>query len=187
VSPIPGGGHVMIVPIKHTPSMRAILSINKQTVMKNETKKWTQALTDLYANYGCVPLIYEVYRYLPRQHATMHFIPLPKSKVDKVWSSLVAMARESHLHIQSHYPRSNKSGYVWVNTPTLDDNYACLEIPTWDSHFSLQFGRQLAARILGIHGRHDWRVCTVPSDQEARQQDAFKEVFAKYNPVSKNC
>ncbi|ORX67160.1 hypothetical protein DL89DRAFT_294936 [Linderina pennispora] len=41
VSPIPGGGHAMIVPIEHV------------------LAKWTQSLTALYAEYDCVPLMFE--------------------------------------------------------------------------------------------------------------------------------
>ncbi|KAJ1956566.1 hypothetical protein EC988_001280 [Linderina pennispora] len=184
VSPIPGGGHAMIVPIEHVSSMRDILSGDQQNDLKNETDKWTRSLTALYAEYDCVPLMFEVCRYAPHVHTAIQAIPIPKTKIDQVKLTLDSMAREDNLLTQSNYPRDKKDGYVWVSTPTTGAKPTCVKIPAKEKRFNLQYGRRLAARILGIPSREDWKSCTVSDKEEARQRDAFIKVFSKHDFMS---
>ncbi|KAJ1947360.1 hypothetical protein FBU59_001883 [Linderina macrospora] len=179
-SPIPGGGHAMIVPIEHVSSLRDIMSGDQQNDLKSEISKWIQSLTALYAEYDCVPLIFEVCRHALHVHTTIQVVPIPKTKVDQVKPTLHTMTREDRLLTQSNYPRDKKDGYVWFSTPTTGASQICVKIPAGEKKFNLQYGRRLAARILGIPSREDWKTCEVSDDEEIRQRDAFIKVFSKH-------
>ncbi|KAI8869207.1 hypothetical protein GQ42DRAFT_163584 [Ramicandelaber brevisporus] len=49
--------------------------------------------------------------------------------------------------------------------------------------FNLQLGRQLAAEVLGLTERSNWRDCLVDEQQETAMRDKFKQVFQRFNPM----
>ncbi|KAJ1842166.1 hypothetical protein LPJ73_005886, partial [Coemansia sp. RSA 2703] len=60
-SPIPGGGHVLIVPIAHVDSLRKARESSNETEQNlcTEVDRWIKAITALFAEYDCVPFTFE--------------------------------------------------------------------------------------------------------------------------------
>ncbi|KAL9939429.1 hypothetical protein V8E36_001246 [Tilletia maclaganii] len=60
---VPGGGHVLIIPINHTPSyLSPTIPTPDRTSLLAEREAYLTALTALYASHGCIPLSWEVGR-----------------------------------------------------------------------------------------------------------------------------
>ncbi|KAJ2354814.1 hypothetical protein IWW50_003702 [Coemansia erecta] len=181
-SPIPGGGHVLIVPIVHTDSLRKAREGQSEADQSlcAEIDRWIQAVTALFAEYDCVPLIFETSRCLPHVHTALQMIPLPKAKSGSVRPALEALCAADQLAIESNYPETQQDGYFAVTDPSSGSNLF-LPIPKRSKGFNLQLGRKLAASILGVPERESWKQCVVPEDKEAGERDRFIAAFAKHD------
>ncbi|KAJ2824413.1 hypothetical protein FBU31_004001 [Coemansia sp. 'formosensis'] len=181
-SPIPGGGHVLIVPIVHTDSLRrardGVSEADKNLCA--EVDKWTNAITSLFAEFGCVPLTFETCRCLPYVHTMVQMIPIPQAKADSVRSILEGMCQADGLSIGPNYPPGANDGYLSINDPA-DNSQLFIPIPRTSRNFNLQFGRKLAAHILDVPEREDWKKCVVSETVEAAERDRFIAAFAKYD------
>lgn len=58
---VPGGGHVLVIPISHYPTLAAIPKEDAGPI-KEEIDRTKEALKKTYAEYGCVPVAFEVGR-----------------------------------------------------------------------------------------------------------------------------
>ncbi|KAJ1961925.1 hypothetical protein GGI12_002968 [Dipsacomyces acuminosporus] len=182
-SPIPGGGHVLIVPIAHKYSLRkapAADGKDSELLLHTEIERWEQAISALFAEHSCVPLAFETCRNLPHVHTMVQMIPIPMSKAAVVKSTLEQICREDQLEIEHDYPQSPYDGYFRVKDPA-SNTALFVTIPAKSKSFNLQLGRKLAARILGVPQREDWKQCIVPSESEACGRDRFIAVFAKHD------
>jgi hypothetical protein len=47
--------------------------------------------------------------------------------------------------------------------------------------FSLQFGRVVLAKLLGLEKRIQWRDCAQTEEEESRDIEAFKNAFKEYD------
>jgi hypothetical protein len=70
ISRVPGGGHLLLIPIQHVDNLRALPSETVDAWMA-EKDKYIDSLTQFYAKYDAVPVIFEVCRPGTQQHA--HF------------------------------------------------------------------------------------------------------------------
>jgi hypothetical protein len=68
---VPGGGHVLVIPIQHCDSLRTLPDSQMQTEWAEEMQKYIKSLTALYARYEAVPVVFEISRPGANQH--MHF------------------------------------------------------------------------------------------------------------------
>jgi hypothetical protein len=50
--------------------------------------------------------------------------------------------------------------------------------------FSIQFGRQALASLLGKPERLDWKVCMLTEEEDRADAQAFKAAFAPFNPAA---
>ena len=58
----------------------------------------------------------------------------------------------------------------------------CLVLPfDMSFRFSLQFGRQVVAKLLGLESRLDWRECGQDVEEEKRDAEAFKGLFRGFD------
>ncbi|KAJ2886549.1 hypothetical protein H4R27_000589 [Coemansia aciculifera] len=182
IGPIPGGGHVLIVPIIHTDSLRRAREGDSEAD-KNlcaEVDRWIDAITLLFAEYGCVPLTFETCRCLPHVHTMVQMIPIPQAKAASVRSILEDMCQADGLSIGPNYPPGPNDGYLSINDPA-DNSRLFIPIPRTSRSFNLQFGRKLAAHILGVPEREEWKKCVVSETVEAAERDRFIAAFAKYD------
>ena len=58
----------------------------------------------------------------------------------------------------------------------------CLVLPIDMSfRFSLQFGRQVMAKLMGLDSRFDWRECAQDVEEEKQDAEAFKDLFKDFD------
>ncbi|KAJ2310578.1 hypothetical protein H4R23_004485 [Coemansia sp. Cherry 401B] len=181
-SPIPGGGHVLIVPIVHTDSLRKAREGQSEADQSlcAEIDRWIAAISSMFAEFDCVPLIFETSRCLPHVHTALQMIPLPSAKAESVRPVLDKLCAADKLAVESDYPDAKQDGYFAVTDPVANQNLV-VHIPKRSKGFNLQLGRKLAAVILGVPERESWRQCTVPEDKEASERDRFIAAFAKHD------
>ncbi|KAJ2159257.1 hypothetical protein GGF46_003141 [Coemansia sp. RSA 552] len=177
ISPIPGGGHILVVPIVHTDSLRRAREGTGESdkSLCAEIDRWVAAVTALFAEFDCTPLTFETSRCLPHVHTALQMIPVPREKADSVRATLSELCMADGLDIASSYPAALRGGYVAFG----DDLY--VQIPKGSRKFNLQLGRKLAATILGVPERESWTACTVPEGEEARERDRFIAAFSKHD------
>ncbi|KAJ2588376.1 hypothetical protein H4R99_007816 [Coemansia sp. RSA 1722] len=189
-SPIPGGGHVLVVPIAHIDSLRKARqgSSDADRNLCAEIDKWVGAVSALYAEYDCVPFVFETCRCLPHVHTSIQMIPIPKARLAAFNDALKDLCRDDKLDIKHQYPESASGGYFAFNDLSLVDGEAgCsqqrlyIHIRKKARSFNLQFGRKLAARVLGVPEREDWKRCVVADDIEAKERDRFIAAFAAHD------
>ncbi|KAJ2881202.1 hypothetical protein FB639_002669, partial [Coemansia asiatica] len=156
-SPIPGGGHVLVVPIAHIDSLRKARegSSEADRNLCAEVDKWIDAISALYAEYDCVPFIFETCRCLPHVHTSIQMVPISKSRLPAFNETLKRLCSEGKLDIQNQYPENANGGYFEFNDLSLADNKddnaqqpLYIYIPRKARSFNLQFGRKLAASVL---------------------------------------
>ncbi|TIC67487.1 hypothetical protein E3Q01_01253 [Wallemia mellicola] len=181
---IPGGGHVLIIPISHYPNLFSLPAEIAQRV-QSELLDCREALTKCYAKYDSVPVTFELGRYWSRGgHAHIQMVPVPKDL-----SPTLAQEFENEGVAQ---------GVEWEADPqrALDDledgqSYLRVDLPDGKKFvhlirpapFNQQFARQVLANVLGIPDRADWRNCELPDDQETEIANDFRNAF---NPFDKN-
>ncbi|KAJ1731380.1 hypothetical protein LPJ61_002567 [Coemansia biformis] len=181
-SPIPGGGHVLVVPIVHTDSLRRTRegASEEDRGLGTEIDRWTAAITALFAEYDCVPLAFETSRCLPHVHTALQMVPIPKAKAGAVRPTLEELCAAEGLAVERGYPAAPRDGYFVVGDPDADDSLF-VHIPRHAKGFNLELGRRLAATILGVPAREHWRQCVVAEAEEARERDRFIAAFAKHD------
>ncbi|KAJ2671068.1 hypothetical protein IWW42_003620 [Coemansia sp. RSA 1085] len=180
--PIPGGGHVLIVPIVHTDNLRKARegSSEADQGLCAEIDRWIGAVCALFAEFGCIPLIFETARCLPHVHTAVQMVPLPKSKAKSVRSALEKLCAADNLALKAAYPEAQHDGYFAVTDPCSGSDLF-VHIPRRSKGFNLQIGRKLAAAVLDIPEREDWKQCVVSEGAEARERDKFIAAFAKHD------
>ncbi|KAJ2661143.1 hypothetical protein IWW48_002554 [Coemansia sp. RSA 1200] len=181
--PVPGGAHVLVVPIVHTDGLRRARESADDTdrSLCSEIDKWMDAIAALFAEYDCVPLAFETCRCLPHVHATVQMIPIPKAKAAEVRPALEEICASSGLSVEDNYPSSTTTGYFAASDPADSTRQLFVHIPPKTKTFNLQLGRKLAARLLDIPEREDWRQCVVSEEAEASERDKFISAFAKHD------
>ncbi|KAJ2553848.1 hypothetical protein EV175_002792 [Coemansia sp. RSA 1933] len=182
-SPVPGGAHVLVVPIVHTDSLRRVRESTDDSDkgLCSEIDRWMDAIAALFAEHGCVPLAFETCRCLPHVHTAVQMIPIPKERAADVRPALEEICASDKLRVEDSYPTNTAAGYFAVSDPGNGGNRLFVHIPPKMKGFNLQLGRKLAAHILGIPEREDWRQCVVSEETEASERDKFISSFAKHD------
>ncbi|KAK4058716.1 hypothetical protein OIO90_000160 [Microbotryomycetes sp. JL221] len=184
-SPVPGGGHVLIIPIAHYPTMLAIPDDAAGDII-SEVDKYKSALKSMYAEYGCSLVAFEVGRLSGKGgHAHVQVLPVPNGLADQTE--------------QVFRSEGTKQGIEFEIVDSLDvlrqdgvtDNYFRVDLPDGrllvhkiqpKTPFSLQFGRNTAATLLGMPDRADWKACTLSEAQEKNDCSKFKAAFKPFDP-----
>ena len=143
---VPGGGHVLIVPIMHTPSLYASAS---SEAVRHEVAAWKAALTSCYASMDAVPVTWEVVRRGTRAgHTQTQVVPIARE---------LAEACEAYIR-----KAGEDAGYAWEAPSVTDvwphedapvspqdrEDYCCIEIDgrrllllLHGTRFNIQFPR----------------------------------------------
>ncbi|KAJ2764049.1 hypothetical protein IWQ57_005326 [Coemansia nantahalensis] len=181
-SPVPGGGHVLVVPIVHTDSLRRTRegSSDADRGLGAEIDRWAAAVAALFAEHSCVPLAFETSRCLPYVHTALQMVPIPREKAGAVRPALEELCAAGGLTVERGYPAGAQDGYFALSDPASGDNLF-VHIPRQARDFNLELGRKLAATILGAPAREHWRQCVVSASEEAGGRDRFIAAFAKHD------
>jgi len=180
--PIPGGGHVLIVPIGHNPIFASSAS-DQAKAMLGEIEKVKSGLKKFYATHGCVMVTFEVSRPTGKAtHGHIHICPIPSSMSDGIEKAFLDEAAGAGLD----FVRDEEA-----NNVTMSGNYFRLELPDGKimaiglrprDGFHLQFGRIVVTKILGRPERAQWMDIAEDVESEKAHCEALKAAFAPFDP-----
>ncbi|TFL07285.1 nuclear protein [Pterulicium gracile] len=178
-SEVPGGGHVLIIPIAHYPTFPSIPAEFSGPIMQDVTR-YKSALRKLYATYKSVGVFFEVGRQRARGgHAHVQAVPVPASLSDKVETTFLEEARRQGYDLVEDADETSGSGYFKVELP---DGRKLVHVIPDGAPFGLQFGREVVASILGQPQRSDWKVCVLSEDEDKADALNFKNAFQSFDP-----
>ncbi|TFK76363.1 nuclear protein [Pluteus cervinus] len=186
---VPGGGHVLIVPITHYPTYSTIPSDLALPILE-ETEKYKTALRAIYAKHQSVAVFFEVGRLNARGgHAHVQAVPIPRDLQDQVESAFLKEGQrqgidfegDSEAALESAY--SGASGYFKVDLP---DGKKMIHLMKNHVPFSVNFGRQVLVTLLGTPDRFDWKACALDDEAESHDAQTFKAAFEPFDPAALN-
>ncbi|WVQ85626.1 hypothetical protein IAT38_007792 [Cryptococcus sp. DSM 104549] len=179
---VPGGGHVLIIPIAHHPTLLSIPAEDAMTII-SELEGFKSSLRACYANYGAVPVSFEVGRLTGRGgHAHVQIVPVPKELADKVEESFRIAGEKQGIDWEAEPERA-------LARAGAGGNYFKVECPDGKKmvhllkgNFDLQFGRMVLGSLLGLHHRIEWKECAQSDAEEKEEAIKFKKAFTPFAP-----
>ncbi|KAH7921377.1 nuclear protein [Leucogyrophana mollusca] len=185
ISVVPGGGHVLIVPITHQPTYTTIPSDIAPPIL-DETDKYKTALRGLYAKHGAAAVFFEVGRLSAKGgHAHVQAIPVPLGLQNKVEDAFLKEGRTQGIDFESDADGALEAcaggarSYFRVDLP---DGRKLVHLMKDHVPFSIQFGRQVLVSLLDIPDRFDWKACMLAEEEDKADVQAFKAAFAPFDP-----
>ncbi|KAH9966399.1 CwfJ C-terminus 1-domain-containing protein-like protein [Russula dissimulans] len=185
---VPGGGHVLIVPIAHFATLGAMPAELHTSVM-NECERYQAALRELYAKYDATAVFFELGRVSTRGgHAHIQAVPVPLSLEDRVESAFRNEGKLMGVEFdveEASTPRSEDgAGYFRVELPS---GRRLVHRMRSSLPFSMQFGRypgrKVLASLLNVEERVDWKNCLSSEEDDKADVRAFKTAFAPFDPL----
>ncbi|KAF8844424.1 nuclear protein [Paxillus ammoniavirescens] len=185
VACVPGGGHVLIVPISHQPTYNGIPDDIAPPIF-DETEKYKTALRGLFAKHGAVVLFYEVARLSTKGgHAHVQAVPIPISLQNKVEDAFLKEGRALGIDFEQDSDGALEAcaggtrSYFRVDLP---DGRKLVHLMKDHVPFSIQFGRQVLVSLLNIPDRLDWKACMLAEEEDKADVELFKQAFAPFDP-----
>ncbi|KAJ3834666.1 CwfJ C-terminus 1-domain-containing protein-like protein [Lentinula raphanica] len=187
-SKVPGGGHVLIVPITHYPTYNSIPPDLAPPIVQ-ETETYKHSLGRFYAKHGCHPVFFEISRLSPRGakgvHAHVQCVPIPQSiSMEEVEEAFLSEGRAQGILFEGDAERAlsmnaGAGGYFKVEIP---GGKMMVHLMRPGIPFGIQFGRQVLTNLLGFPSRLDWKACTLSEDEDRADAEAFKNAFGPFAP-----
>lgn len=187
---VPGGGHVLLVPIAHVPSTWTPDA--SMPALRAEMGALRAALARCYAAYGAVPVSWEVVRrsHTRVAHTQTQVVPVAEGDAAALVEAFRAAARDADLAFEPEEVAAAFDDAATTLVRAQDREDYCLirvgEVPLLlllrGERFSLQFPRETLAAFLQMPERADWKACVRPADVEAAERDAFQGAFAEFAP-----
>lgn len=144
VSKIPGGGHVLVIPITHYPTLSAMPPDIAVPIVA-ELEQYKSALRALYAKHGCGAVFFEVGILSGRGgHAHVQVVPVPTSKSQSVVQAFVSEGELAGISFEEDPDKALESctggrgNYFRVDLP---DCKKMVHLIKQEVPFSIQFGR----------------------------------------------
>lgn len=176
---IPGGGHVLLIPMEHYPTFGRIEPADVRERVMDEIKRYKDCLCKLYAEYNYETICFEVSR-IPRGsgggHAHIQVVPIPKDLIAEAEAAFRQEAEHQGVDLVEGGPEAETS-YFKVELPEKILTHTIEP----SARFNLQFGRIALANLLGKPERADWKACTVSDKEEKQDAKDFKKAFKKYD------
>ncbi|KAF9469231.1 CwfJ C-terminus 1-domain-containing protein-like protein [Collybia nuda] len=184
---VPGGGHVLIVPITHYPTFTTIPPDLAAPILE-ETEKFKSALQGMYAKHGTVPVFFEVGRLSAKGgHAHTQAVPVPLKLKDKIEEAFTKEGRMLGIDFEEDPAAALEScsggrgSYFKVDLP---NGQKMVHLMKDHVPFSIQFGRQVLVNLMDMPDRVDWKACMLPEDEDKADAQAFKTAFSPFDPSS---
>ncbi|KAG6833660.1 hypothetical protein H0H87_002856 [Tephrocybe sp. NHM501043] len=182
---VPGGGHVLIVPITHYPTYTTIPADLAEPIVK-ETQKYKSALRAMYSKHGAVGVAFEVGRLSSKGgHAHVQSVPVPMVFKDKVEAAFIQEGQQFGIDFEEDADAAmescagGKGSYFKVDLP---DGRKMVHLIKDHIPFSIQFGRQVLVNLMGMPDRFDWKACMLPEDEDRADAQDLKNAFAPFDP-----
>ncbi|EIW84839.1 hypothetical protein CONPUDRAFT_134710 [Coniophora puteana RWD-64-598 SS2] len=182
---IPGGGHVLIIPITHQPSYSTIPAALAPPILA-ETDAYKRALRALYAKHGAAAVFFEVARLSAKGgHAHVQAVPVPLKLRDSVERAFRAEGQLLNVDFEADADAAlaacagGRGSYFRVDLP---DGGKLVHLIKEHVPFGIQFGRQVLVTLLDMADRFDWKACTLSEEEDKADAQAFKSAFAPFDP-----
>ncbi|KAK8865643.1 hypothetical protein IAR55_000788 [Kwoniella newhampshirensis] len=178
---VPGGGHVLIIPIAHHPTLLSIPAEDAMSII-SELEGFKSSLRACYASYGAVPVTFEVGRLAGRGgHAHVQIVPISKELAEKVEESFRRAGEKQNIDWEAEPERAlarvgPTGNYFKVECPDGKKMVHLLK-----GNFDLQFGRMVIGSLLGLHHRIDWKECAQSEAEDKEDAVKFKKAFAPFH------
>ena len=186
--------HALIIPLTHSPTLALITDEDdakeKTFTEMNKFKTSLQAMLSKRSNNKLGAVTYEISK-SSGVHTHWQFIPIPLEKLSLVEAAFRVEAE--NLQYPAFQVRDPGIGNgegdffrVWIWTPP-SEGYAegstkCITMSFDDNlRFSLQFGRIVLAKLLGLEKRIQWRDCAQSEEEEKKDIGAFKTAFKEFD------
>ncbi|GAA5900277.1 Drn1p [Sporobolomyces salmoneus] len=190
-SPVPGGGHVLLIPIAHYPTLRSIPSEVSAQVLE-EIELYKQALKKCFEKFGADMVVFEMARTSRKGgHAHIQICPIPSSLSSEAESTFQVQAQKYGFELSELTDPS--SFYRDAETDGQGTDYFKVDLPNgkklvhWikkDERFGFQFGRETVALLLHTPDRADWKQCAKSDEEEKKDCQRFKAAFKTFDPSS---
>eukprot|EP00897_Mesotaenium_endlicherianum_P011003 jgi/Mesen1/9931/ME000070S09221 len=158
-------GHVLVLPIEHFPS-----SISMPADVLAEMARYKDALRRCFAS---------------------QVVPLPKEAAGGVRAGFESAAQKFGFDFEAIAPGLEASAMVdEVRRVSKGGNYLCVELPEGGAlmhavapgeRLPMQFGREVAAELLKMPERGDWKACKVSVEEETKIVEDFKALFLDFD------
>ncbi|TVY47695.1 CWF19-like protein [Lachnellula occidentalis] len=190
--------HALVIPLTHSATIAAIpeteeeKSKEKTFAEMNKFKEKLQSMIADRSNNQLGAVTYEISKG-NGVHTHWQFVPVPAEMIHK---GLVEAAFRVEAENLSYPPfevrdpgiGQNEGDFfrVWIWTPPNEDeaegSTKCITMPfDYSNKFSLQFGRSVLAKLLGLEKRLQWRDCAQTVDEEKKDLEAFKAAFKAFD------
>lgn len=196
-SPVPGGGHVLIVPVTHTNSVATATN----ATLAAEMEEYLQALSRCYAAHGCVLVAWSIVKHSNTRagHLQIQAVPVPEERIRAAGGGSFEDALR-HEGAQRGYqleevtdPSKQKLGsadpkaelfelHILNAASTRRITYRLDLSPRQQLRFDYQFARNTLAHYLGVPDRADWRRCAKSEKVEEVETRSFRECFREWMP-----
>ncbi|WFD06756.1 hypothetical protein MVES1_002110 [Malassezia vespertilionis] len=189
-SPVPGGGHALVIPIAHMPSIYA--PDTASAALYNEIDAFKLALRKCYAAYEAVPVFWTVVRRsgVRAGHTQIQAVPVRRDRMDGIESYFRGAAQDQGLayedaEVAEAFATPMQPSEL-VRATDRDDfcmmelDHVRLLILLRGERFNLQFPRETLTSFLGMPERAQWKACERPEEVEAAEADAFKEALQEF-------
>ena len=144
ISKVPGGGHILIIPITHYPTLSS-MPPDLSVPIVAELEQYKSALTRMYAKFGCVPVTFEISILSGRGgHAHVQVVPVPREKGDRIGATFVSEGGLAGVMFEEDAEKAleacsgGRMNYFRVDLP---NGKKMVHIIKQDVPFSIQFGR----------------------------------------------
>lgn len=191
LSPVPGGGHVLIIPIEHFPSLLGHPDPQLARPIAEEMQSWRQALRKAYASFGALPFSWEVCKTVGTRagHMQSQVVPIPKGLFEGIEAYFREAAQkweytfiEDDAEVKQQLQVSDDAGdrEQRADYVRLDFDDRTWLMPLRDRRFNLQFPRETLASYLNVADRADWKRCARSDAIETAEAKAFKAAFGDF-------
>lgn len=191
-------GHMLIIPVPHFATIASIDDPTVRTTVEAEMQKYRASLHAMLAarskddpsspaRLGAVT--WEISRN-SGVHTHWQFLPVPAEHIAKgLVEAAFAVEAEN-----SSYPTKFATSAADI-AAAQDGDY--FKVMIWSEalpqgkemvlpldatfRFDLQFGRRVMGKLLGLQERTHWKDCGQSREEEVRDSEAFKEMFAPFD------
>ncbi|CAM9931391.1 unnamed protein product [Ectocarpus sp. 6 AP-2014] len=188
-------GHVLIVPVSHQQRYSELSAEGAK-----EAEQYKESFKRYCLSCGCEPFFFE--RCVPTKgahHLHIQAVPIPAGEGSR--GARILMRSEGTRHGMTFQEVPDDAD---LRATLKDGSYFYAELPgdvvgsrvrlihrvaeggNIDArgnrrHVPLQFGRDVAAKLLSMPERAHWRDCSLPKAKEILQADIFKEAFKAFD------
>ncbi|KAL0091222.1 CwfJ C-terminus 1-domain-containing protein-like protein [Phycomyces blakesleeanus] len=176
---VPGGGHILLIPITHYPTLNKIPGESRTEVI-DEMEKYKMALKSMYDKYNQDMVVIEMSResISGLSHAHVQVVAVPKNKSENLENLIKNEFELRNMAFVDQVPNDPEVSYFKIDIPN-GKSFVYI-IPT-RLKFNMQFGRLLLAKALGHPEREDWKACSQTIDEERNATEDFKKAFKSFD------